>query len=61
MGFVYRYSQKARHIKLNLSKSGRGFSAVMHCLLPALDLSSGNLAFTVIRGAVVGNSEANAN
>ena len=61
MGFVYRYSQKAGPLKLNLSKSGSGFSAAMQFRLPGLGLSSENLTFTVIRGAVVGNFEANAN
>ena len=58
MGFIYRKSLKAGPFRINPNKSGAGLSASVPGFLPAVDLASGNLTFTIIRGEELGNFEA---
>lgn len=58
MGFIFRKTTRLGPFRFNCSKSGVGLSTGVPGFLPGLDLASGNLTFTVIRGEVLGNFEA---
>ena len=58
MGFTYRKSVNLGSFRVNLSKSGLGYSVggLVH-FLPDVDLEHGNLNYTVVLGEVLGNYE----
>jgi hypothetical protein len=58
MRFTYLKAFNIRFFRVNLSKSGFGYSVgALEHFLPDVDLDHGNLNYTVVLGEVLGNYE----